>query len=920
MEEHVLWTVIDYNFIDKIKYNTLTQLDILNLINNPLKFVNIYTWNDIDALIKCLINNNITSIKGVKFSYDSFELEVKLGNVFNSYIFNKISNYIIYNKQNKYSLLYFDLNMFLIIKKDISKFIDISLVDNYVLKYLDISNSIFYSHENYSLLIKKIAIALKDINNSQLVYLKVNTILPEYSEYIEVLLKNKINLKYLFINNYNGNDNVQINYAIKALQMPLKNKLHTLQIKTKYNDYSCNMLYNFLNNNHDKLLDLRVVKIYFAVYETTITDSYVLFLNNLNKCLNNYKNLEEYRLERNYSQGYLLSALNHSCYTNYLKDYIKNLKIIVDLDYLDKYKLMFNLAAKYRYKDVNNYKLHINKYFHFKYNEIYTLNNPNKNLSNLLPNNISNPLNNKDINLINLQFIEYLPINCLINLDIKLIGVTELQFYLILDKLMHNSNTLTFIKIKLTNSTKNYFNNFDKFILFIKNAKTLKKFDFNLTNCFYDKLDLLIIFLVILYCDNINYINLLSENSLNPNYFKSQKCNKQIVKLCSRIDDLKNCSYLDSIIVVDCLISSLNIYYTKTNNHHDILDRLTVLNILKQRKIESILYCDDNLYYFLLVYYISLFSNVNILKYCHMIVKSFITKVTFDNIFQYIKNNSNNQKNNNNNIKLDKKSYYGLDYNLEYNQILTLIYPKEDPTNFYEYLLQMPYSIGYFKSITDLDIHCNVEYTQDNYIKNLSMIYTNIVLKLEKFAVIKKLRIIELFNNNNTISTEVCNYVIKFKKLTNLEVNFDETHTTKEKLINFLKKVSTNFLNLNYLNIYYIKNDCFLLVALIFINKFNNKLKSVKINYSDSIKNKKLLYLKIITILTNKTNINWIDKYSVLENDDLIRLLFKCFNKKSTIKFIRENLFYNYCEISKNIETKKLFKKFCKYNKLEKYL
>ena len=85
-----------------------------------------------------------------------------------------------------------------------------------------------------------------------------------------------------------------------------------------------------------------------------------------------------------------------------------------------------------------------------------------------------------------------------------------------------------------------------------------------------------------------------------------------------------------------------------------------------------------------------------------MIAKSFITKVTFDNLFQYIKNNSSNQtnknkSNNNKNIKLYEISDYVSYFYLKHNKILTLIYHEKDSTYFYEYLLQMPYSIGYFK-------------------------------------------------------------------------------------------------------------------------------------------------------------------------------------------------------------------------------
>ena len=75
-------------------------------------------------------------------------------------------------------------------------------------------------------------------------------------------------------------------------------------------------------------------------------------------------------------------------------------------------------------------------------------------------------------------------------------------------------------------------------------------------------------------------------------------------------------------------------------------------------------------------------------------------------------------------------------------------------------------------------------------------------------------------------------------------------------------------------------------------------------------------------MLINKKN-NKDIRIPILYNNNILKYLFKSFNKKSTLVLLNKNIFLfkmydNYRLI--NIQNKKLLIKFCRYNKIENYI
>ena len=121
----------------------------------------------------------------------------------------------------------------------------------------------------------------------------INKISPKIFYLLELLLKNKINIKYIYLDIYTF-DNKKIDYLTNGLNNLLKDKLNSFYFKYFKFHNKCNIdcqLYIFLKNYLNKLLDLKELKIWFWLYDNY---DYTLLFNEMKLCFENLKKLEKF--------------------------------------------------------------------------------------------------------------------------------------------------------------------------------------------------------------------------------------------------------------------------------------------------------------------------------------------------------------------------------------------------------------------------------------------------------------------------------------------------------------------------------------------------------------------------------------------------------------------------------------------------
>ena len=896
MEDDSLIFIVDQKFIKKITNDSLSNSNILGLKTKPLKLLNLYSISQIYTLKNYLVRNNIKCTKGIYISEDREFLTTDKYFLLD----NELKKYFLFNNLNKTNLLYFSLNNLDLKYTDILKYIEFSLVDNYVLKYLDLSKINYLENVCHELILKLIATSLKNNTSIELINLTINLISPNFYSYLELFLKNKINIKFIYLDIYTINDSI-MEYLVNGLQNPIKDKLHSFvfYIRSKK---KCNIeqLYSFFENNFDKLLDLSVIKINISEYNNI---NYKQMFNNMELCLKNLKNLEIYDCSLNY--------FHKSFLINLLKDNIKSLEICVDLNNLDKYDIVYNLAKKYQHKDVKYYKLRIdNQIFKDSYYqdfniECYLI---KKNANDFLYSSTENKFYCNEIP-INTQFIEFIPGKSLIKVNIELININENEYNKLLDKFISNGNTLKYIKVKIINNNKQLFNHFDKFILFIKSAKFLEVLNLYLENVVFDKLDLLITLLIFTYCQNIKHIKLeiYNKNIINNNEY--------LTSICSSIDNIVDIENFKALNTIDYLLQILNNYYVKTNNiNSNIFDRNTIIQKLKQRNIETIFINSLNRYNLILLLWIKIYINSN---------------YEFYNIHSI---------NHDDNLSIKEKTNYdSFDYFKELN---TCCYLHKSYNNYnynsltsYKMMSSSPYFIGYLKVVSSLYINMSdIFENNDNYLEHY-----DIISMLQNKAIIKSLIINNNIYNYDSITKfdfqkNLYERVFNFKNLNYLLIIFDfDIDIAIEDVFHILKSVATNYVYLREFCIEFENIEFSKYVILSVLNRFSICINSINISYKTfkriSFNNYIEFYdlntldIKLIILLTNKKNIKYLNIPLHL-NNKILKYLFKSFNKKSTLTLLKKNLFLYKNNSSKeiNMQNKKLLFKFCRYNKLNNYI
>ena len=394
---------------------------------------------------------------------------------------------------------------------------------------------------------EKVALTLVNNDNIESIQINIKYINREYYKYIELLLSNKINLKFLEVDLEKTEEN--INYLIKGLSCPFKKELHTFIIS--FNSKQCNYtnlkeFYNFFKNNYNKLSNLRVLEIYITNFsENSKIDSLIknmelslIKYNNLHKYFINLDNIDKHKLDLNCElHNSKICCVNKS---------ITYLSINVNLYELYISNYFYYLANEFKNKNVKTYFLNILDSSYNNTSNIY-LNNLTKYNSLLkdikanymLYDNTTKTSNIIDVNnandTINTLFINLLPSSNLESIDYSMQDVNTEQLGLIMDNLLFNSNTLNTVKLNLIFINILNFHNLDKFILLIKSLKKTKILYVRFINFLTEKFNNFIIFLIMIYCESIEIIKFQSMNS-NKDY----TYNKNISLLYSRLDELEH--------------------------------------------------------------------------------------------------------------------------------------------------------------------------------------------------------------------------------------------------------------------------------------------------------------------------------------------------------------------------------------------
>ena len=915
MAEQIECIHINLNLIDKIKNNALSKNEIHDIKNKPLKFIYLENEYSIDILHKYFINNKIISSKGIFFCKFT---SINRTNIVKLNKFNKL--FFLFNKNNKNTLTYFSFKFLGLQHSEILKYINISLVDNLVLKYLDLTNlnnlsnyRELHQHEINNINEILILTSKSLINNTsiELINIDLSKTTSEVYKYIELLFKNKINLKYLYIK---LGDNVknEINYLIKGLSNPSKPYLNTLEttLRSKsFKNKTFKKLYSYFYKNKNKLLNLRILEI--NILEKTNYRKLQTFFNKIEQSLRHYSNLTSFNLNTLYgTMKYNFYGSQNLIYHN---NPINDVRICVEINDNDKYKNVYDLANSLKSNKANSYRLIMfNKDSIGVFDNAFDLTGSTCRYSNLFDSliikkseiNINNEI---DISLIN-KYIELLPNFNLDNIYIIIMQFTDIQFNMLLDKLLCNSKTLKALTLKISFENNQCFNNLNKLILFLKSAVKLETIDIYFINYIDNSTGIFIIFLILLYCINIKKINInlcCSNNNISSDY----KC----LNIINEIS--KDYSYIDTL---KFYINFLNNFYSETNNLMSIISINDVLDWLKKTKLEIVHTNFFDLSYNLILYSILIFTNNNSkMSFLENIfyVNSYDSFAIFNYYLENIKVNSKFHP-------ITNMKFYDfcnsdiLHINGLYNKLFLYL----------NVLIKSPYSNGYFKTLTGLNMDMNkIKQIHTGHWNNrpsfgyklLKNNDINLILNIiKKTSNLKSMFLNDDYFYEDCLTSKLIFCLNQIKNLNKLTLKLSIKYNKQYE--EFLKKVLKNIVNLDYLYVD-LRHSSYLvdLTILMIINKFKSNIKYIDINSNYFNKKETILSLKLVLILiSKKKNLNniLIPKFNCFRK--VINVFMKSFNKRSLIALI-DNKIIDFEQKILRREEKKMFQKFCIKNKLK---